>query len=299
MKLNLKLIAEKGSKVAKLTRKSVILAKDKYSEAKHNRIQKEIQKCKKFDVAGGMYGNDIIFERLKMAKQSELMSIVNSLNIEDVSSSIPLAYLSKKYRQAAGHSMINIARGDHSLPYKRILIDVADKLNPGFKWTPYKMDDGISEIEIEEKILEFTTTRFKEYFNKLSPEKRKIAEEKFRAKLTEMGVKQSTVNTTMAALTSGVIGAAFAPTVGLMLWPYAVYQLSIGTIIIPAAAPTLGQAALAGTGVGIAIAAPLMALTLSGPAYRKTIPTTLNLIAIRKRYEGKMTSITPIHFKDG
>lgn len=39
-------------------------------------------------------------------------------------------------------------RSDHELPWKRILIDVADNLNPGVGWTDFRMDDGRAEEAI-------------------------------------------------------------------------------------------------------------------------------------------------------
>ena len=56
--------------------------------------------------------------------------------------------ISKEWRAIHGHTLVNRFRSDHELPWKRILIDVADNLNPGVGWTDFRMDDGRAEEAI-------------------------------------------------------------------------------------------------------------------------------------------------------
>lgn len=236
--------------------------------------------------------NDIIFQRLEIATESEIRELCEALKIVYFSG-IPIGYISKEYRKAAGHSMVNIARSSHELPYKRILIDVADKLKPGMKWTEFKMDDAFSEIEIEDDILKFVAVRFEKQFQKLSTKKKKEVEDILRKELQKDGIKQTAINSTIAALSSGGIGAALAGTAATTIFAETAIvgtltNVLAGTGLIAVhVAPTASQVALAGTGVGAVVAIPILIGTLGGPAYRKTIPATLKMVAIRKRYESK------------
>lgn len=80
--------------------------------------------------------------------------------------------ISKEWRAVHGHTLANRFRSDHELPWKRILIDVADKLKPGLGWTDFRMDDGRSEEEIERQILEFFDQIMKERWEKMSEKER-------------------------------------------------------------------------------------------------------------------------------
>ena len=83
----------------------------------------------------------------------------------------------KKLRAAGGSTSANVVRrmrGKH-LPYKRLLIDVADKLSPGvtpLSWTPYRLGDNHSEEEIEDYILKCFEGRARKWWEKLPVSKR-------------------------------------------------------------------------------------------------------------------------------
>jgi len=234
------------------------------------------------------YKNDLIFKRLKMANEAELMGICMALRIQYYPSML-LDLISKKYRRAAGHSLMNPTRSAHALPYKRILIDVADKLKPGLLWTKYKMDDNFSEIDIEEKIIEFANIRLENELKKLSPAERERASEILEQKLKDLGVNQAAINATVTAFTSGSIGVALATPAAMSVF-YTSGQVLVAALFGVAVVPTTFQLILTGTGVGAAFALPMAAVTLAGPAYRKIIPVTMRLIAIRKRNEAKLLS---------
>lgn len=233
-----------------------------------------------------MYKNDLIYERLRMANHEELMGICMDLKMP-YNPSVSLDLISKKYRQVAGHSIMNFTRSAHSLPYKRILIDVADKLKPGLFWSGYKMDDDSSEFDIEEKITEFANHRLEKAFEKMSQEERDRAKDILEEKLRGLGVSQSAINATVTAFTSGSVGIALATPAAMSVF-YTSTQVLIAAVFGAAVVPTTLQLLLTGTGVGLAVAAPMLAVTLGGPAYRKTIPITMKLIAIRKRSEAKL-----------
>lgn len=233
-----------------------------------------------------MYKNDMIYERLRMATHEELMGICMDLKMS-YNPSVSLDSISKQYRKAAGHSIMNLTRPTHSLPYKRILIDVADKLKPGLLWTGFKMDDDFSEIDIEEKITEFANKRIEKAFEKKTPGEREKAREIIEEKMRSLGASQATINATVTAFTSGSVGIALATPAAMSVF-YTSTQVLVAAVFGTAIVPTTLQLFLTGTGVGLAVAAPMLAVTLGGPAYRKTIPVTMRMIAIRKRKEAKL-----------
>lgn len=291
--------ANKSAKDMKHLSKNLGELKDKLEKKYQEHKVAPFIKDKKTVSKTSSYKNDIIFKRLRMANKSELMGICESLKIKYFSG-IPIDFLSKEYRQAAGHSIMNVSRSFHSLEYKRILIDVADKLKPGLKWTNFKMDDEFSEIDIEEKILEFVAYKFEKHLKKLPNNKKKELEDTLIKKLKGVGAKQATVNSTIAAITSGsiasilaapVAAAIFTETLVSPLAAYGVAWITAGGITYPSVAvfgPTAAQVGMVGTGIGAAVAVPLLIATLGAPAYRKTIPATLRLIAIRKRCDAKL-----------
>lgn len=233
-----------------------------------------------------MYKNDLIYERLRMATHEERMGICMDLKMH-YNPSVSLDLISKEYRSAAGHSIMNLTRPDHALQYKTILIDVADKLKPGIFWTNFKMDDNYSEIDIEEKITEYANKRFEEAFKKMTPDEREKAREILEEKMRNLGASQASINATVTAFTSGSIGIALATPAAMSVF-YTSTQLLITAVFGTAIVPTTLQLFLTGTGVGIAVAAPMLAVTLGGPAYRKIISVTMRLIAIRKRKEANL-----------
>ena len=149
------------------------------------------------------------------------------------------------------------------------------------------MDDDYSEIDIEEKIAEFANQRLEEAYKKMSPEERQKASEILEKELSELGVNQARINATITAFTSGSIGLALATPAAMSVF-YTSGQVIAAAIFGAAIVPTTVQLILTGTGVGAIVAAPMLAATIGGPAYRKIIPITMRLIAIRKRQEAKL-----------
>lgn len=214
---------------------------------------------------------DTIISRLKQSLISERYEICKALQIPVTSD---IYTISKEYRSAAGHSLINIIREDHELPYKLILIDVADKLYPGFFWTDYSFDDDSTEEEIEEKIEQYLSKRARKELGKLSQKE----EERLKQELVTAGYAQANINSIMTMLASGSIGNILAT--------------RAASYLASSASPSLlgvssSSFLLSSTGIGLLISIPLLIGTLGGPAYRKTILATIQMIRIRRRVEAE------------
>lgn len=224
--------------------------------------------------------NDTIFKRLEKATKQERKDIYNALQLNfDDSDSV----ISEKYRSAAGHSVVNVFRGKHDLPYKQILIDVVDKLKPDRGWTDFRLNDQYSEEHIENKILEYLTIQFEKEMNKLSPKERKNKEKKLIKEMINKGYTQTQASIFATAFVSGSVGIGLASTVTLSIF-YSGFFSSIGAAIFGINSAIL---VASGTGVGAAVALPLLLATLGDTAYRKTIPTTLEFIKIRMRIDSQ------------
>lgn len=218
---------------------------------------------------------DTIISRLKQSLISERYEICKALQIPVTSD---IYTISKEYRSAAGHSLINIIREDHELPYKMILIDVADKLYPGFFWTDYSFDDDSTEEEIEEEIEKYLSERAQKEWDKLSPLEKKRREEQLKQELVTAGYAQANINSIMTMLASGSIGNILAT--------------RAASYLASSASPSLlgvssSSFLLSSTGIGLLISIPLLIGTLGGPAYRKTILATIQMIRIRRRVEAE------------
>src|SRR6266404_7232184 len=113
--------------------------------------------------------NDTIFRRLKKATPVEIEEICKSLRLK-----VPATAdeISKGYRRAAGHELPNIFREAHELPYRRILVDVADKLKPGLMWSDFTMTSRHPNMKIEDSILEFIAKRVDEELARIPPAER-------------------------------------------------------------------------------------------------------------------------------
>ena len=244
---------------------------------------------------------DTIFNRLTVATDGEIELIWKDLRIgwfreerkaPSGDRQADVDYLSRRYRSAAGNTLLKPFRlgkkRAHKLPYKRILIDVADKLKPGWKWTAYKLKDSASQKEIEDCIVKFATARvnaklskIKEKLDKLEPKKREEAAKKMEEKLTRLGIPSLAATQVSSVILGGALGAAVASPVAVAVF-YSGFFSGIWAAVFGASSTALAQAA---SGVGLITAAPFIIVSISGPAYRKTIPATLRLIGIRKRIE--------------
>ncbi|MFH0821793.1 MAG: hypothetical protein V2B18_03515 [Pseudomonadota bacterium] len=222
---------------------------------------------------------ETILLRLAWATDTEKKEICKALGIDYTTGRYKI---SKEYRAAAGHSLANLFRDDHELPYKTILIDVADKLCPD-GWTDHSLEDQSTEVEIEEEIMKYVNRRVEDDLKKLSPAEREKKAEEFRRRLEEMGYDQAVIGNITSAIASGVVGAALATPIAVSVF-YSGVMASLWASIF---GPSMFYLTLSATGVGLLVAVPLFALTLGTPAYRKTIPATIQMIMIRKRMEAE------------
>lgn len=218
-----------------------------------------------------MEREDTILSRLGQATENEKNEICKALRILETND---IYTISREYRSAAGNSFTNIFRGDHELPYKKILIDVADKLKPGFWGTHYKIDDSVREEVIEEEILWYMIARYKKEWNTLSPSDKKRKEDELKKEFEKDGYSQLAIGSIMSALVSGTAGAVIGPRVALHL-SASVFGASSSSIL------------LSSTGIGLLISIPLLIGVLGGPAYRKTILATIYMIRIGRRLEAE------------
>lgn len=230
--------------------------------------------------------DDTIFQRLQLATDAELTEICEALQLPFTKN---VAKISHVYRKVAGHFVMNTFREKHELPYKKILIGVAEKLKTWVGWsTGYSLNDKTSEIAIEEAILQFINERIDKELSKLPQEKRQDAAQQIEKKLKQLGYDSVLIKSVASAIISGTIGTMTATPVTLSLF-YSGFLASIWATIFGTSTVLL---IVSGTGVGLMVALPLLVGTLGSPAYRKTIPATIHMILIRKRCEAeKLLSI--------
>lgn len=231
-----------------------------------------------------MKNEDTILKRLNNATPTELTEICKILKLEEDDKD-NISKICNEYRLAAGHSIANIFRQE-DLPYKQILIDVADKLHHGPGWTHFTMDDHYSEKDIEDKIWEDIkrrTQKLKEKWDELSLDDQKSKEEELKDKLKKEGYSQAAISSFLSLLASGAGGMAIASPAALSIF-YSSFFASIAAGIFG-----MSTAALIAAGilVGSIVFFPLGIIALGTPAYRKTIPLTIYMMKIDKRLEAE------------
>lgn len=227
---------------------------------------------------------DIISVRISKAKKNERIELCKSLKINESSS---IEEITIEYRSVAGNSFANVFR-QTELSYKEILVDVANKLKP--KGTEkFYSEDNHSEIDIEDKILEYFAKQIADDLNKLNVNQRKkkvveLTEKMKDAKIDSKSIKQfETALSTGGAISVGaIVTLATGPLTSAIF--YSGFFASIWAGVFGVSSTYLW---LTGTGVGLALALPVFLFYLSSPSYRKTIPATLQLIGIRKRIESQ------------
>lgn len=227
---------------------------------------------------------DTIFLLLNQATNEEKSEICKALKLPVNADHYQI---SKEYRSAAGHTIGNWFRGDHDLPYKAILVDIANKLKPKNDKNTYGLGDGRSEEEVETKIVEYFAKKIADELNKMKPEERAKKMKEFQKTLHEGGnfnmgpefadelqkaIAATTVTTSaMITLLTGPLTASLFYSGALAgLWA-SVFGMSSSLLL------------LTGTGVGALVSFPLLLVILGSPSYRKTLPVTLQLINIRRR----------------
>jgi len=219
-------------------------------------------------------------------------------------------------RSSAGHSLANIARaakgnGDHALPWKRVLIDVADKLKPGPRWSHFRMADGHTEEEIEVRILEYLDERTRAAWNRLSQEKQSELAADITSKLEAEHHHHSSRTSRAAALSvsrdalGAALGSGLLTGGGLALLASSTAGGLVGGmlgglttqvglwLVLQFAGWTTGLKLALGGGLGAiglgAIALPALGIGLGlgvmGPSYSKTIPTVVLILASNQIHE--------------
>jgi uncharacterized protein YaaW (UPF0174 family) len=230
--------------------------------------------------------DDDLFQRLRQAPRPDLLLLLGDLKIaskglEHKSKTELIHLVSKELRSAAGSSLLNPLRGQHDLPYRRILVDVADKLSPGkFTWGPFEASGSESSTEIEDYIAERLEARLADLIASMSDDDKRKLQARLQADMRAKGVPEAVVGGTTTALSSGLLsGAALGPLIASLLfgslWT-TLFGMSVAQLV-------LGGVAVGGP-VGIAVAAVAVA---TSPSYSKTIPAVYRLILIRRSAEAR------------
>jgi len=226
---------------------------------------------------------DIIYSRLAIAEKSELEEICNALEIDEGSS---LFDISKHYRSAAGNSIRNLFRGDQELPYKRILVGCLNKINPD-RSLKYHFDDDYTEEDLEDSIFKIYINQISKELNDLSYEERIKKVELLKKKMNEKGYDTEAIEkvdellAVAGAITSTSITALFTVPLTSTIF----YSGTLAGIWVKVFGVSSTLLSLTAAGLSVATALPFITIYLSMPNYKKTIPTTLQLIGIRRRYE--------------
>ena len=232
---------------------------------------------------------DTIFMLLSQATDHEKAEICKALKLPIDSDGY---LISKEYRSVAGHTIGNWFRGDHDMPYKEILVDVANKLKPKGDKNEYSLGDGRSEEDIENMIVQYFGAKIADELNKLSLEERQKKMEEFQSKLNE-GQYVDVAKDAMKDI-HNVFGATVvsASSVTVLLSGPLTASLFYSGVFAGMWASLFGMSTslllLTGTGVGTLAALPVLLLMLGAPSYKITIPVTLQLINIRRRLKQTM-----------
>jgi uncharacterized protein YaaW (UPF0174 family) len=259
---------------------------------------------------------DRLFQLLEALDTSELNSIweaalrrkTSDEEFGVVSKELQIALISAEWRTVHGHSVRNMWRGSHELPWKRILIDVADKLKPGFGWTPHRMDDSITEPALEQEILGYFDERFRAAWEAMSESERqklvdqlnaeaKVADQMVNRHALQAGLRGLTVTSLSAGIGAGLLSGAGALALaggsgsfalgGLLggslyrlgLWLVVrVFGMLSGAQLVASG----GAAAVGGALLSAPAAAAFLANAVMSTSYRKTIPATLMLLTVHE-----------------
>jgi uncharacterized protein YaaW (UPF0174 family) len=215
---------------------------------------------------------------------------------------------STELRTAAGSSTRNLTRKAHDFPYKQLLIDVADKIAPGItplSWSKYRLKDEHKEDEIEQVILSHFDAQARKWWGKLSKNKREEFVDGINSALhfdsvsiqhsktpylQQQAIEQLIQTGLIAGLSKasagGLLGVVGISVVGQLGWVILIQALGWMTGLKIAIFGIGGYGAmggavtwLGGAAIGGAVALPGLVALVDGPAYRKTVPTTIMLLA--------------------
>lgn len=238
---------------------------------------------------------DTIFLLLNQALSEEKAEICKALKLPVNSD---MFQISKEYRSAAGHTIGNWFRGEHDMPYKEILADIANKLKPKKDKSVFMLGDGRTEEDIENKIVDYFSIKIADELNKLTPEERarklkelmesfdkgEIPNENFESikKIEKVLAATMVTSVSVASLLTGSLTASLFYSGAIAgIWA-SIFGMSSSLLL------------LTGTGVGTLVSLPVLLLLLGSPGYRKTIPVTLQLINIRRRLAVTTTDSSPV-----
>lgn len=212
--------------------------------------------------------------------------------------------ISKEWRAVHGHTLLNLRRGNHELPWRRIIVDVADKLKPGWGWSDFRTDDERSDGEIEASILRYFDERAQEAWAKMSEEERaKLAgsleqelaqaQANVNASVRGAGISGITTSSLGAGIGAGLLSGAGALSLAQGATSFALsgliggtlYQLSFWIVVRVFGAwsgvqlmASGGLATVAGALLSVPALVAFAANAVMSTSYRKTIPATLALL---------------------
>jgi uncharacterized protein YaaW (UPF0174 family) len=260
---------------------------------------------------------DLLIRRLQNLSDEDLMSLLagglrlDQTKLEGLSHSDLVIRCSAELRSAAGSSTMNLARDSHEFPYKQLLIDIADKIAPGttpLSWTKYRLKDEHKEEEIEQVVLDFFDEQVRGWWQKLSEVKRdefvnginsvlsgdrdisgpvsKGAMPFLKRQTIENLVQGGLVGGLAKVTAGGALGVVGVSLVGQLGWVILVQTVGwmAGLKIVIFGLGGYGAVggavtALGSVAMGSAVALPGMVALVDGPAYRKTVPTVVMLLA--------------------
>ena len=261
---------------------------------------------------------DLLTERLASLDDNDLKSLAGGLRLQeaavcDLSHPELVNLCDKKLRAAGGFTSVNIVRRmrEKNLPYKRLLIDVADKLSPGVTprgWTPYRLGDDHSEEEIEDYILKCFEDRAREWWEKLPVSKRAkfvdgfnsvlrgaqegvpaVIKQELQQQVVENLIQSGLISGLSKVSAGGLLGVAGVSVIGKIGWLILVHTVGWMAGLKIAVFGVGGYGAMGGavsflgaTAVGTTVTLPGFLYLVDAPAYRKTIPTVVMLLAKTK-----------------
>jgi hypothetical protein len=233
--------------------------------------------------------------------------------VEGLSHTQLVEFCDQEFRASAGFTSANLVRRvrGQNFPYKRLLIDVADRLAPGVTplgWTRYRLKDDHGEEEIEDYILECFEERARKWWSKLPENKRqefvgglnsvlvgahggtRTVKQGAAPLLKQQAVEnliQSGLITGLSKVSAGgLLGIAGVSVIGQIGWLTLVQTvgwmagLKIAVFGIGGYGAFGGAVTFVGaTAVGTVVALPGLLLLADGPAYRKTVPAVVMLLA--------------------
>jgi len=223
--------------------------------------------------------NQVLLERLRAAEPPELARILKLLKLRSTASAEAASH---KYRRIAGHSLANLGRWGEGASYHQILVDVADKLKPGIGWTRYSTKNS-SVHQIEDAIWGFALERGRKTIAKLSPEQRQQAEQVLNDQLDAANLPSRISFAAVGSLATQLTATFTATPMALALF----YQGAAAGLYAGVAGITFARLLAGGSVAALPVAILATLAWLATPGYKKTIPVTLALIAVRLRLDGE------------